>query len=55
MAKFFSLFNTVILIGVIGSMTSEAKILECTMDTYLREYYKTTAYDLHTKKELEEI
>ena len=38
-----SIFNTLMLIGILGSLYSNAQLFHDTLELYLREYYKTDA------------
>ena len=41
-----SVFSTLTLLGIIGKYGSEIKIFEDILDTFLKEYYKETAFNL---------
>ena len=41
-----SVFSTLMMIGILGKFGSEVKMFEQLVDTYVKEYYKETAYEL---------
>ena len=41
-----SVFSSLMLIGFFGKFGSEVKMFEELVDTYVKEYYKETAYEL---------
>jgi hypothetical protein len=44
-----SIFNVLLIFGIIGKLSSEARLFEEIMETLLKEYYKSTAVSLYKK------
>lgn len=40
---YLAIFNSLLVLGIVGSMSSEAMIYQEMMDNYLATYYKETA------------
>ena len=48
-----SVFSTLSLLGILGKYGSEMKIFEEFVDTYIKEFYKETAYNLLKQNKLD--
>ncbi len=49
LAQFMSIFNSLMILGIIGRMLAETKIVDDMNNMLLREYYKKTSVSLLTK------
>ncbi|KRX09668.1 hypothetical protein PPERSA_02540 [Pseudocohnilembus persalinus] len=50
MAKFLALFNTLMILGILARIGSEAKIFEMLMDSHLLTQYKISAAQIYNQK-----